>query len=98
MLRWIFILPLLFGFVPGPGFAQIGDIQCDDSARLVKQLQSQNARRMGQGLRDPETVMELWLTSKSGDWVLVQSYANGTSCIVAMGAHWDDFQIGEKPA
>jgi len=50
---------------------------------------SDGAQRQGMGLRDPDTIIEVWVTARNGDWVIVQNYANGTSCIVAMGAHWE---------
>jgi hypothetical protein len=52
------------------------------------------AERQGSGLRGPETLLEIWVSHQNGDWVIVQNYANGTSCIVAMGAHWEARQIG----
>ena len=71
--------------------AQMADVKCDDSARLRHSLtQVLGAERQGIGLRDPDTTLEIWVTHASGDWVIVQNYANGTSCIVAMGAHWED--------
>lgn len=51
--------------------------------------QTLHAERQGTGLRDPETMLEVWVTPASGDWMIVQHYASGTSCIVAMGAHWE---------
>jgi hypothetical protein len=33
--------------------------------------------------------MEVW-TDEAGGWTLVVSYAHGTSCIVAMGEHWQE--------
>jgi hypothetical protein len=69
--------------------AQMSDVSCDDSARLVTTLtEVLGAERQGMGLRDPETVVEVWVSRASGDWLIVQNYANGTSCIVAMGEHW----------
>ncbi|WP_390910378.1 hypothetical protein [Pseudosulfitobacter sp. SM2401] len=44
-------------------------------------------------MRDPETLLEIWVTERNGDWIIVQNYTNGTSCIVAMGEHWE----GEIP-
>ncbi|MEL6915210.1 MAG: hypothetical protein AAFP13_12000 [Pseudomonadota bacterium] len=46
------------------------------------------AERQGTGLRDPETTLEVWVSPANGDWVIVQHYASGTSCIVAMGEYW----------
>ncbi|SPJ24191.1 hypothetical protein [Palleronia abyssalis] len=74
-----------------PGHAQspMADVSCDDSARMSQTLkQVLGAERHGAGLRDPETTLEVWVSRSSGDWVILQNYANGTSCIVAMGEHW----------
>ena len=73
----------------------MADLRCDDRARLEQMLTHVlGAERYGTGLRDPGTMIEVWVTRASGDWMLVQSYANGTSCIVAMGEHWE----GELPS
>lgn len=70
--------------------ARMSDVICDDSIRMAKTLKEvRGAKRHGSGLRDPETMLEVWVTVHNGDWVIVQNYANGTSCIVAMGEHWD---------
>lgn len=70
--------------------AQMSDVRCDDSTRMIETLKDViGAERQGMGLRDPETMLEVWVTARNGDWVIVQNYANGTSCIVAMGAHWE---------
>ena len=71
-------------------YADFSDLSCDDSARLVDTLERvQGAERQGMGLRDPETMLEVWVTPRNGDWVIVQTYANGTACIVSMGAYWE---------
>ncbi|MFL4469873.1 hypothetical protein ACERZ8_08350 [Tateyamaria armeniaca] len=68
----------------------MSDVSCDDRGRLTETLtQTLRAELKGTGLRDPETMLEVWVTPANGDWVIVQHYANGTSCIVAMGAHWE---------
>ena len=72
----------------GPVAAQspIAEIICAPRAELVKRLQ--DAQLAGTGLRDAEAVLEIW-SFPSGDWTLVQSYANGTACILAMGEAWE---------
>ena len=71
--------------------ARMGDVTCDDSARLTETLKVElHAELQGSGLRDPETMLQVWVTPRSGDWLIVQNYANGTSCIVAMGEYWED--------
>lgn len=76
-------------FAPASAFAQMADLKCNDSQRLERTLiEVLGAERQAMGLRDPETLLEVWVTPANGEWVIVQNYANGTSCIVAMGDHW----------
>ncbi|MGR3503947.1 hypothetical protein [Pseudaestuariivita sp.] len=73
----------------------MSDVSCDDSARMMSMLTDVlNAERQGMGLRDPETMLEVWVSRKNGEWLIVQTYANGTSCIVAMGEHWEAIPAG----
>ncbi|AEI93686.1 hypothetical protein [Roseobacter litoralis] len=77
-----------------PAHAQMSDVTCDDRTRMAHMLTHDlGAERQGRGLRDPETLLEIWVTQRNGDWIIVQNYTNGTSCIVAMGEHWE----GEIP-
>lgn len=63
----------------------IAEVICLPRAELVVRMRG--AEIVGAGLRDAEAVLEVW-TKASGDWTLVQSYANGTACILAMGEAW----------
>ncbi|MEJ8561751.1 hypothetical protein QTO30_11310 [Yoonia sp. GPGPB17] len=86
---------LTLGCAPVAANAQLADVSCDDSARLKETLtQVVGAERHGMGLRDPETFLEVWIKRSNGEWLIVQSYPNGTSCIVAMGEHWEDVVSG----
>ncbi|WP_146173094.1 hypothetical protein [Sulfitobacter mediterraneus] len=49
-----------------------------------------HAERRALGFRGPETLLEVWIDPRTQDWTLVQTYTNGTSCIIAMGEHWED--------
>lgn len=64
----------------------IAEVICAPRAELVQRLHG--AEMAASGLRDIETVVEVW-TKASGDWLLVQSYPNGTACILAMGEAWE---------
>lgn len=89
MTRRIATILLLSLAVPSITHARMPDVSCDDSKRMAHILkQILGAERQGMGLRDPETMLEVWVKRTSGDWMIVQNYANGTSCIVAMGEHW----------
>ena len=68
----------------------IGDVICAPRAEMVQKLSHQfGERRSGMGVRGPESVMEVWQSDRSGHWTLVMSYADGRSCIVAMGEGWE---------
>ncbi|WP_299687744.1 hypothetical protein [uncultured Tateyamaria sp.] len=79
---------------PALAHASMADVSCDDSARMTHTLEVLGAERQGMGLRDPETTLEVWVTRRNGDWMIVQTYTNGSSCIIAMGAHWEDVAPG----
>ncbi|MGC1505360.1 MAG: hypothetical protein WA782_14615 [Sulfitobacter sp.] len=82
-------------FIPAVANAQLSHVSCDDSARMTHMLSKVlGAERQGMGLRDPETLLEIWVTRRTGDWMIVQNYTNGTSCIVAMGADWENVDPG----
>jgi hypothetical protein len=72
----------------GPALAQspVAEVICLPRAELVQRLAG--AEVVGSGLRDAEAVLEVW-AAPSGDWTLVQAYANGTACILAMGEAWE---------
>ncbi|MEL7211947.1 MAG: hypothetical protein AAGK92_04745 [Pseudomonadota bacterium] len=95
MIKRLLSLSLLSLALPIAAHAQIADVSCDDSARMTYTLSTvMGAERQATGLRDPETMLEVWVKRTSGDWMIVQTYANGTSCIVAMGAYWESNEAG----
>ena len=64
----------------------IAEVICVPRAELAQKLSG--AALSGMGLRDSETVLEVW-TRPSGDWTLVQRYPDGMACILAMGEAWE---------
>ncbi|GEM_PF-1027870 len=80
-----FLLCLASGS-PAAAQSPIAEVLCAPSPALHDRLTRQfGSDRLVTGLRGPEEVMELWSSERTGRWTLVMSYANGTSCIVAMG-------------
>ena len=62
---------------------------CAERGALVERLTAQHGASLrASGIRDRDAVLEVWATD-AGRWTLVQRYANGQSCILAMGADWD---------
>jgi len=83
------MLALVLGATSAQADSPIAEVICAPRDVMLQRLASaQGAALAATGLRDSETVMEVW-TSPGGDWTLVQSYTDGRSCILAMGADWD---------
>jgi hypothetical protein len=83
---WRRLIPILALAGPAVAESPIAEVICVPRAELVQRMAG--AEVSGSGLRDTETVLEVW-TRASGDWTLVQSYADGTACILAMGESWE---------
>ena len=82
---WRRLIPLVLVAGPAAADGLIAEVICVPRAELEQRMTG--ATVTGAGLRDAETVLEIW-TKASGDWTLVQSYANGTACILAIGEAW----------
>jgi len=73
----------------------IAEVICEPTGDLTRKLERQfGETRQARGLRGREQIMEVWADA-NGDWTLVVTYASGTSCIVAMGEHWQG--MAENP-
>ncbi|WP_353475326.1 hypothetical protein PVT71_17385 [Salipiger sp. H15] len=78
--------------LPAGAVSPIAEVVCEPSPRMTQRLKRQQGATLAStGLRGPEEVIELWLDPRD-NWTMVIAYASGTSCIVAMGAHWSRMQ------
>ncbi|KPP90187.1 MAG: hypothetical protein HLUCCA08_15115 [Rhodobacteraceae bacterium HLUCCA08] len=99
MKQLVFGALCILAFAPQAGAGNLTDVYCDDSARLDRTLETTHrAERIGSGLRSPDALVEIWIAPASGDWILVQRYASGTACIVALGEDWESAPAGADPA
>jgi hypothetical protein len=84
------LAPLILMLLAAPARAggPIAEVVCGDREALVARLSgSMAATPVAAGLRDAEALMEVW-AAEDGDWTLVQTHANGMTCILAMGENW----------
>lgn len=89
MSRALFITCFLW-LTPAQALSPIAEVICAPSPQMTAKLTRQfGTSRTATGLRNPEEIVEIW-TDDNGDWTMVIAYASGKSCIVAMGAHWQD--------
>jgi hypothetical protein len=85
------ITALALGCLPWAalGAPPIAEVVCAPRAELETRLtRDLRATLSGAGLRDKDAVMQIW-TDPQGRWTLVQRYASGLSCILAMGDAWE---------
>ena len=95
----IFASILLLTATSAQAASPIAEIICDDRDALTRRLQmSFGAERQSRGTRGPEALIEVWAVPSTGEWTLVQSYADGKSCIVAMGENWETLSPPADPA
>lgn len=91
MYRLLSIALVLAAGAPAAASSPIAEVICAPREQMVARLKQQfGEQRQGAGLRDPETMMEVWSSPDRGTWTLVMAYADGRSCIVAMGEDWAD--------
>ncbi len=98
MTRWLLPLALLIG-APAHAGDPVGDVICAERSEMLRRLEIEyGATRQGSGLRGPDAVIEVWAVRSTGEWTLVQSYADGRACIVAIGENWEQTRPADDPA
>lgn len=71
-----------------PAFAQQGEA-CLPRDKVVKNLQSKYSESLqGRGLQNEVRLVEIFASDDGSSWTIIQTYANGTSCLVAAGTNW----------
>ncbi|MCV6595027.1 MAG: hypothetical protein OIF48_18910 [Silicimonas sp.] len=84
---------------PANAYSATAEVFCDSRAALIDRLQaSYGAERQGRGMRGPDAVVEIWMVPSTGEWTMVQSYADGRSCVIAMGEDWEAMRPAADPA
>lgn len=96
-----FLIPVLWLLVAAPAYAidPIASVICAHRDDMLRRLEVEyGASRQGWGLRGHGSVMEVWSVPATGAWTLVQTYADGRSCIVAFGDGWEGPEPQANPA
>ena len=93
------LLAALYMAAPAAAGSPIADVICDTrEAMLLRLERNHGAEPQGRGIRSSDTILEIWAVPSTGEWTLVQSYASGKSCIVAMGEDWEMVAVPADPA
>lgn len=89
MIARLTCLALALSALPAGATTPIAEVVCAPRDEMVTRLTGQYRSALtGTGLRDVDAVIEVW-SDPDGHWTLVQSYADGRACILAMGSDWD---------
>lgn len=98
MFKRLFTAAAVFGtaaLAPPEAEAQSACLARDD---LVKQLSERwEEAPVGRGLQSAGQLLEIWASLKSGTYTVFVTRADGVSCIVASGQHWNSFTPAMVP-
>jgi hypothetical protein len=88
-----FTVAAVWATAPAVARSPIAEVLCSTRSMMQERLSVQfRAERAAMGMRDADSMMEVWTEPQTGDWTMVVNYASGTSCIVAMGSAWETLQ------
>jgi len=92
MFKRVMVSALVFGTLAAapPAVAQ-SERSCAPRDTVISQLAGKFSEvRKGAGLANPNALIEVWTSEKTGSWTIIVTQPNGTSCIVAAGNTWID--------
>ena len=85
---WIKTLAVVAAMAPGLLHAQSN---CAARDQVVDRLSGKYGEAFsGGGLRNSESIFEVWLSKEKGTWTILMTRADGISCIMASGTNWRD--------
>ena len=85
MITTFTILSVLF-----PAVAQAQQF-CADRSTITHRLKSNYGEAFaGGGVRNADTVFEVWMSEEKGTWTILMTLADGRSCVMAAGTDWLD--------
>ena len=91
MFKRLFSAALVFGAaaIAPPVSAQSPNCMPRDA--LVSQLAGQYGEHLsGFGVQNPNQVLEIWSSRKTGTFTVVITRSDGISCVMAVGENWSE--------
>lgn len=72
-----------------PAIAQAQQMRCADRTLVTDRLADAYGESfVGGGLGSATSLFEVWQSEETGTWTILMTRADGQSCIVATGTHW----------
>ncbi|MBT8476684.1 MAG: hypothetical protein KJO78_14575 [Alphaproteobacteria bacterium] len=95
MRKLITVLTIVVTMTPLAGQAQQF---CAERAKITDRLKTGYGERYsGGGLRNAESIFEVWMSEEKGTWTILMTMADGRSCVMASGTNWRN-ALPEQPA
>lgn len=70
---------------------------CADRGKIVERLESGYGERfVGGGLRNAQSIYEIWMNYETGTWTILMTRPDGTACVMAAGTNWRE-QLPDAP-
>ncbi len=70
--------------------AQANELKnCADRTTVTTRLTDKFGEEFaGGGLRNAESIFEVWMSEDSGTWTIIMTRPDGKSCVMAAGTNW----------
>ena len=80
---------VLVANAPQIALAQVA-LPCGDRTTIVEKLSAKYGEaRQATGLNTSSNLIEVFSSEETGSWTILMTDAQGKSCLVAAGEHWD---------
>lgn len=87
MRRVAAVLPGFLAITALPAAAETPN--CADRATIVERLSSGYGENFaGGGVRNAQSIFEVWFSDESGTWTILMTTPDGRSCVMAAGTNW----------
>jgi hypothetical protein len=87
---------ILAAAIAAPAAAQTK--RCAEREMITERLTSGYGETFaGGGMRNQESIFEVWLSPENGTWTILMTTPDGRSCVMAAGTDWRD-ALPEKAA
>lgn len=94
-MRGMIIIAAAAAFLPAMSQAQTR-LNCGEREQVTQHLAKKYGEHLGgAGIRNQQTMVEVWFSKDNGTWTILMTRADGKSCIVASGTNWLERQPNE---
>ncbi len=85
------VITILFAaFIALQGAPAAAQGRCGDRAAMVREMDEKYGEvRRGFGMANG-VLIELWASSATGTFTILQTYTTGVACVVVVGRQWQD--------